>query len=230
MNPLKYDMSSENMYYRMMGNTGIQVSILSYGFWATYGVKNRLQDSEGVEMAKECMKIARNAGVKAASGKYIAFLDSDDCWVNNKLEYQVKLMEENGWNISHTSYYRTNTLLDNTKIIRSGRFSFIFPFLAFHCPIATPTVMVNKNLLSLHSFKPELRYGEDVLLWLEISKKYKVYGINIPLSIVNTGENTASNNNEIQKDVFKMLTNNGFNGHPFLSFFHFIYRKFRTIF
>ena len=63
MNPLKYDMSSENMYYRMMGNTGIQVSILSYGFWATYGVKNRLQDSEGVEMAKECMKIARNAGV-----------------------------------------------------------------------------------------------------------------------------------------------------------------------
>ena len=49
MNPLKYDMSSENMYYRMMGNTGIQVSILSYGFWATYGVKNRLQDSEGVE-------------------------------------------------------------------------------------------------------------------------------------------------------------------------------------
>ena len=56
-------MSSDNMYYRMMGNTGIQVSVLSYGFWATYGVKDRLQDDEGVEMAKECMKIARNAGV-----------------------------------------------------------------------------------------------------------------------------------------------------------------------
>ncbi|MDP6329073.1 MAG: hypothetical protein QGG22_04550, partial [Candidatus Thalassarchaeaceae archaeon] len=56
-------MSSDNMYYRMMGNTGIQVSVLSYGFWATYGVKDRLQDSQGVEMAKECMKIARNAGV-----------------------------------------------------------------------------------------------------------------------------------------------------------------------
>ena len=46
-------MSSDNMYYRMMGNTGIQVSVLSYGFWATYGVKDRLQDDEGVEMAKD---------------------------------------------------------------------------------------------------------------------------------------------------------------------------------
>ena len=61
--PGKETMSSDNMYYRMMGNTGIQVSVLSYGFWATYGVKDRLQDDEGVEMAKECMKIARNAGV-----------------------------------------------------------------------------------------------------------------------------------------------------------------------
>ena len=34
------DGQSENMYYRMMGNTGIQVSVLSYGFWATYGIKD----------------------------------------------------------------------------------------------------------------------------------------------------------------------------------------------
>ena len=61
--PSKVFMSSHNMYYRMMGNTGIQVSVLSYGFWATYGVKDRLQDNQGVEMAKECMKIARDAGV-----------------------------------------------------------------------------------------------------------------------------------------------------------------------
>ena len=52
-------MVSEGMYYRMMGNTGLQVSVLSYGFWATYGVKDRLMENEGIEMAKKCMSIAR---------------------------------------------------------------------------------------------------------------------------------------------------------------------------
>ena len=56
-------MAKEGMYYRMMGNTGLQVSVLSYGFWATYGVKNSLLEENGIEMAKRCMTIARDAGV-----------------------------------------------------------------------------------------------------------------------------------------------------------------------
>ena len=49
------DEQSEHMYYRMMGNTGVQVSVLSYGFWATYGIKDRLSGKEGVKTAKELM-------------------------------------------------------------------------------------------------------------------------------------------------------------------------------
>lgn len=51
------------MYYRMMGNTGLQVSVLSYGFWATYGVKENLTGEEGIKTAKELLRIARQAGV-----------------------------------------------------------------------------------------------------------------------------------------------------------------------
>ena len=51
-------MTHENMYYRMMGNTGIQVSVLSYGFWATYGIKDRLSGEEGVKTAKELMRLS----------------------------------------------------------------------------------------------------------------------------------------------------------------------------
>jgi len=32
--------SDQKMYYRMLGGTGLQVSVLSFGFWATYGVKD----------------------------------------------------------------------------------------------------------------------------------------------------------------------------------------------
>ena len=43
------------MYYRMLGNTGLQTSVLSYGFWATFGVKDGLQNREGIEVAKRCL-------------------------------------------------------------------------------------------------------------------------------------------------------------------------------
>ena len=48
-----------DMRYRMMGNTGIQVSVLSYGFWATYGIKEDMKGREGVERAKDMLRVAR---------------------------------------------------------------------------------------------------------------------------------------------------------------------------
>ncbi|CAM9833606.1 unnamed protein product [Ectocarpus fasciculatus] len=52
------------MYYRMLGNTGLKVSVLSYGFWATFGSKSDLQkDAEGVKTAKKCLTVARKAGI-----------------------------------------------------------------------------------------------------------------------------------------------------------------------
>ncbi|GIT72198.1 MAG: hypothetical protein Ct9H300mP28_20120 [Pseudomonadota bacterium] len=38
----------QKMYYRMLGGTGLQVSVLSFGFWATYGVKEGLTNEEGI--------------------------------------------------------------------------------------------------------------------------------------------------------------------------------------
>ncbi len=51
------------MYYRMLGNTGLQTSVLSYGFWATFGVKEGLTDQAGIDMAKRCLTTARQAGI-----------------------------------------------------------------------------------------------------------------------------------------------------------------------
>ena len=57
-------MSESNpMPHRMLGRTGLQVSVLSYGFWATFGVKDDLQSEAGIARAMECLSIARKAGV-----------------------------------------------------------------------------------------------------------------------------------------------------------------------
>lgn len=54
---------SATMPHRMLGRTGLQVSVLSYGFWATFGVKDSLQSEEGIQTAMDCLRVARKAGV-----------------------------------------------------------------------------------------------------------------------------------------------------------------------
>lgn len=56
-------MSASAMPYRMLGNTGLQVSVLSFGFWATFGVKDRLTQQKGIDAAKDIMRVARKGGV-----------------------------------------------------------------------------------------------------------------------------------------------------------------------
>lgn len=51
------------MYYRLLGNTGLQVSVLSFGFWATFGVKEDLNDQAGIERAKDILRVARANGI-----------------------------------------------------------------------------------------------------------------------------------------------------------------------
>ena len=52
-----------SMPHRMLGRTGLQVSVLSYGFWATFGAKDGLHDEEGIERAMACLRVAREGGV-----------------------------------------------------------------------------------------------------------------------------------------------------------------------
>ena len=57
------DADAAAMKYRLLGNTGLAVSVLSYGTWATYGAKEDLMGKSGIEVCKECFTTARKAGV-----------------------------------------------------------------------------------------------------------------------------------------------------------------------
>lgn len=48
--------------------------------------------------------VARNAGILAASGRYIAFLDSDDLWAETKLQKQIEFMKREDCALSYTWY------------------------------------------------------------------------------------------------------------------------------
>lgn len=119
---------------------------------------------------------ARNIGIEKAKGEYIAFLDSDDLWLPEKLEKQVAFMEHNNVVWSHTNYQKFVDGFDaDTEDICLNKFSgniFIQSLLVTH--IATPCVMIKtsyiRNKVYLR-FQEKMRFGQDYYLWLRLSKE-----------------------------------------------------------
>lgn len=111
---------------------------------------------------------ARNAGIKLANGKYIAFLDADDVWLPAKLQVQFDIMEREGLILTGHGYaFDANTLpcegsTDSTGVqvrqINKWRFAYGNPFF-------TPTVMVRKDQFT--GFDERFRRVDDYKAWLE---------------------------------------------------------------
>jgi glycosyltransferase involved in cell wall biosynthesis len=114
--------------------------------------------------------VARNNSIDKSKGQYIAFLDSDDIWLPQKLEIQLNLMEKNKSVFSHTSY----SLFDEhgkSLNIRSVCNKWIsFKDLVKYNWIGTSTVIYNVSVLGKNHM-PDLRNRQDWALWINLIDK-----------------------------------------------------------
>tara|TARA_Y100001970_G_scaffold155501_1_gene190365 strand:+ start:6296 stop:7039 length:744 start_codon:yes stop_codon:yes gene_type:complete len=120
---------------------------------------------------------SRNIGINNSKGKYIAFLDADDTWQNEKLIKQINFMRSNNYEITHTSY----SIVDESQKAIGKRIARNFSRLREllrSCDIGTSTVMIKKNLFDDNIKFASLKTKEDFVLWLKLlEKNNKIYGL-----------------------------------------------------
>lgn len=107
--------------------------------------------------------IARNLGIKAAQGRYIAFCDSDDWWYPTKLEEQLKFMVDNGYEFTCTWYEDANEKLEPYYTMKQSPKN-SYKSLIAGCNIGTPGVIFDTQRIGKR-YMPNLRRAEDWGLW-----------------------------------------------------------------
>ena len=138
----------------------------------SYALAKSYEERDGrvcvIRNEKNCgVAQTRNRGIAAASGDYIALLDSDDVWVEDKLERQLHLLEESRAQIAYCSY---DFIDEQGKPVHKP---FIVPKetnwdkMLVSSVISCSTILVAAAALAGHSFH-EGYYHEDYVLWMEL--------------------------------------------------------------
>ena len=108
----------------------------------------------------------RNLGIGMASGQYIAFLDSDDVWLPNKLKNQIKLFNEKSISLVYSNYEKiSETGIRSNRIIRAPSSVTYMELLKSNC-IGCLTAVYDVSKVGKVYFE-KFRH-EDYVLWLTI--------------------------------------------------------------
>ena len=143
-----------------------------------------------IRQANSGVSAARNRGIAAAAGRLIAFLDSDDLWLPQKLSAQVKFFADHPDAVicqTEERWVRNGVRVNPKK--RHLKFSgMIFERSLALCLVSPSAVMMKRSLFkAVGVFDEDLPACEDYDLWLRISCRYPVDLIDTPLIIKRGG-------------------------------------------
>ncbi|ALR93065.1 glycosyltransferase family 2 protein [Vibrio sp. Vb5031] len=123
---------------------------------------------------------SRNFAIKKARGRFIAFLDSDDLWTEDKLAEQIPFMLENNYPLTYTHYSRF-TSEEELSVVTAPEYT-TYKKLMYSNVIGCLTAVYDAQALGKR-YMPLIRKRQDMGLWLDILKDTpKAYCLPKPLA------------------------------------------------
>ena len=148
-------------------------------------VKKKFKKVKVIKENKIGVSHARNLGIKNSSYEWIAFLDSDDEWMPDKINKQFSFLKKINFKLQlvHTNeIWIKNGLLKNQKKKHLKKGGYIFENCLDICRISPSSVLINKSLFEKFGlFDTKFKICEDYELWLRLSSKIEIGYLNEPL-------------------------------------------------
>jgi glycosyltransferase involved in cell wall biosynthesis len=153
---------------------------------APYAARIRLLRRE----SRGGVSAARNTGIKAARGEWLAFLDSDDLWRPEKLARQLAFLSENPALLicqTEETWVRRGVPVNRPRSHRKVSGDIFLPSLE-RCMVSPSAVILHRGLLTRHGgFDEDLPAAEDYDLWLRLAWRYDIGLLPEPLIVKRGG-------------------------------------------